>query len=162
MVDESRDVREWNPLDHARLLRVGRRAGAIGAAGEVDLVRSVDHSRHRLVSGKPLERAARLPAGLLQRLPSRSHRAAFISIDDAARQLPAPLICREPVSLQHEYPVLFVDDHGHRHPAKPNDVMPPTVPVWRLDIGLNEPNPPVVVHHAFAMNLPPELVRTLC
>jgi len=97
----------------------------------------------------------RTPPALLLRLPRRSAPRVLARIHKTAEQLIPPLICDEPVSPQHQCPILIVHNERDRDAPQVHDVVIPPRTVGRPDVDQSQPYPPVVVDRLLAERLPP-------
>lgn len=76
----------------------------------------------------------RPPTGLLLDLAGRRCGAVLLAINDATRQLPAPLVGSEPIPPHQQHPVVFVQHDGQHHPLQSHDLVLKALTVGRMNI----------------------------
>lgn len=99
---------------------------------------------------------ARSPARFFLGLPRGRGGAVLALVDDAAGQLPTPLVGDEAVTPEHEHAVYIIEHHRDRHAVEPDDVVFKSgSAAGRFDVDANQLDPGVVIDRALPVNAPP-------
>ncbi len=151
--DHRRRLINRHPADLGRLVNL-RLPDELGSERQVQILRIVGVADNRLTGHDELD-PARTPAGLLLHLARRRRGRVLAIVHVTARQLPDPAIYDEPVPPHHQHPLArIIQDHRHRDPPHPEDILREAHMVRKLDIGQAHADMRGIVHQPLAVDYP--------